>query len=149
MSARLRAFARSPAFWLIGAVLVLAKPIDGWIRADAPLRRPLSPMDNVNLQYRDLWLLLRDSAEVIPVGHSYTVTSRDRDSEMLLFALSLGLLPAREPMPTSYWGILDDRPQKNGAEYVVSLACVGPPGSHRLRLRLPSGCVFVREGGPP
>lgn len=148
MMDRIRASSRSPTFWLIGTCLLLAHPLHNWLQSSAPLRFPQTPVDNVNLLYAEQWLLLKEAARIIPEGHSYTAVARDRDTEMLLFILSLGALPGREPLPTSYWratlGSEADR-----AEYVVSFGCVEPPGRNRLRLRFATSCVFDRERDPP
>lgn len=148
MMDRIRAFSRSPTFWLIGTCLLLAHPFHDWLRISAPLGIPQTPVDNVNFLYAEQWLLLTEAARVIPEGHSYTAIARDRETEMLLFILSLGALPGREPLPTSYWRATRGS-EADRAEYVVSFECVEPPGRNRLRLRFATGCVFDRGVDPP
>lgn len=113
-----------------------------------PLRIPATPVDRVNPLYARQWRLLQRATRSIPAGQSYTVIARDPDHEMLLFMLSLGVLPDRVARPTNYWKI----PQHgNGdrARYVLAYDCAPVSGGARLVRRYEEGCVWERAESAP
>lgn len=134
---------RASAVWVVATLLLLMSLVLGW--RSASLRIPDTPVDRVNTLYAKQWLLLRQAEAIIPPGQGYTVIAEDKDEEMLLFELSLGVLPDRPAIPTSYWRTL--QPGGDRARYVVSFECLVPPGQRQLVARVANGCVFATFDG--
>lgn len=63
-----------------------------------------SPFDNTASGHAEQWRFLSEAAEHVPDGASFTVVARDRETEMSLFMMAVGLLPHASPRPTSYYG---------------------------------------------
>ena len=126
---------------------MLVKPVLGVLLAGGSLEIPRTPVDHVNGLYARQWVLLEEAKELIPASQTYTAVARNEDEEMLLFMLSLGALPDRSALPTSYWRVPQPG-QGDRARYVVSFGCVEPSGPNRLLRRISNGCVFERPRGP-
>ena len=139
--------ARPTTLWIAGTCLLLVRPLLGVFSAAGSLQIPGTPMDHVNGQYASMWMLLEQAKEVIPAAQTYTTVARGgEEEESLLFILSLGVLPDRTALPTSYWSVHQPG-QGERARYVVSYGCLEPPGTHRLVRRIANGCVFERPEG--
>ena len=83
----------------------------------------------------------------MPAGASYTVIASNRDDEMYLYMLSLGVLPKQRALPTSYYG----SPQTAGlrARYVLSFGGRSPgTEGARVRFRSAEGAVYERPRVP-
>jgi hypothetical protein len=134
----------SAVLWIVGTLLLLAPPLIRWVAWPVPISVPRTPVDHVNGLYARQWALIEAARGIIPPGQTYTAIARDKEDEMLLFMLSLGLLADRAPMPSSYW----KGPVAEGgrARYVLSYECFEPPGGARLVRRFPEGCVWERAG---
>ncbi len=134
----------SSVLWIAGTLSLLAPPWIGWMASPVSVAIPVTPVDRVNGLYARQWILLQAARETIPAGQSFTTIARDKEEEMLLFILSLGVLRDRFPVPASYW----KRPVAEGARarYVVSYECIEPSGAARLVRRFPEGCVWERPG---
>ena len=63
-----------------------------------------SPFDNTGSGHAEKWIFLSEAAELVPHGASFTVIAPDREAEMSLFMMAVGLLPNATPLPTSYYG---------------------------------------------
>ena len=128
--------------WIAGALALLAPPLVRWFASPVSFHVPLTPVDRVNWLYARQWALVQEAREAVPDGQAFTAIAKDKDEEMLLFMLSIGVLRNRFPMPSSYWA----NPVADGARarYVVSYECVEPAGSPRLVKRFPEGCVWER-----
>lgn len=133
----------SSVLWIAGTLALLAPPLVRWIDSPVSLAIPLTPVDRVNWLYARQWALVQEAREVVPAGETFTTIAKDKDDEMLLFMLSVGVIRKRFPIPTSYW----HRPVAEGAQarYVVSYECFEPAGAPRLLRRFPEGCVWERS----
>jgi len=133
----------SSVLWIAGALSLLAPPLIRWIASPVSLTIPATPVDRVNGLYARQWALVQEAREIVPAGQSFTTIARNKDDEMLLFMLSVGVLRNRSPVPSSYW----KGPVAEGARarYVVSYECFEPPGAARLMRRFPEGCVWERS----
>lgn len=136
----------STAVWVAGTLAFLALSLARWISPPAPISIPRTPVDRVNGLYARQWALVQEAKTVVPTGQSYTAIAKDREAEMLLFMLSLGVLTDRLGVPTSYW----KGPVREGAgaRYVVSYECVEPEGAVLVR-RFPEGCIWERRDPRP
>lgn len=132
----------SSLLWFAGTLALLAPPVIRWVASPVPISVPRTPVDHVNGLYARQWALIQAAREIVPAGQSYTLIARDKEEEMLLFMLSVGVLRDRSPMPSSYW----KGPVAEGARarYVVSYECLEPSGGARLMRRFPEGCVWER-----
>ena len=133
----------SSVLWIAGSLSLLAPPLIRWIASPVSLTIPMTPVDRVNWLYARQWALVQEAREIVPAGQSFTTIARNKDDEMLLFMLSVGVLRNRSPVPSSYW----KGPVAEGARarYVVSYECFEPPGAARLMRRFPEGCVWERS----
>jgi hypothetical protein len=139
----------APLFlWATGTCALLVAPGGGWrsVGREA-IATTATAVDRSNPRYAKHLLLLGEARQLIPVGQCYTAIARNADDEMLLFMLSLGVLPDRAARPTSYWGT-PRVGQGDRARYVVSLDCLEPTGPHRLLEKTPDGCVWERPEQP-
>ncbi len=136
------------AVWIAGTCALLVPPVVGWFSTPESFRIPETPVDRTNALYAQEWLLLQQTKEIIPPGQSYTVIAGDKNEEMLLFMLSLGVLLDRPAMPTTYWRIPQPE-QGDRARYVVSFGCVEPAGRKRLVRRTTNGCIWEELGEFP
>ncbi len=142
-----RESARAPwpvasVLWIAGTLSLLAPPFVRWMASPVSFHVPLTPVDRVNWLYARQWALVQEAREAVPAGQTFTTIAKDKDEEMLLFMLSVGVIRSRFPMPTSYWRM----PVADGAQarYVVAYECLEPAGASRLVRRFPEGCVWER-----
>ena len=63
-----------------------------------------SPFDNTRSGHAEQWIFLSQAARQLPRGASFTILAPDRETEMSLFMMSVGLLPEASPLPSSYYG---------------------------------------------
>lgn len=63
-----------------------------------------SPFDNTHSGQAEQWIFLRQAARHVPRDASFTILAADRDTEMSLFMMAVGLLPEARPLPSSYYG---------------------------------------------
>jgi hypothetical protein len=138
-----------PALWLAAAFLLLLFP---WLRwQDVPAgerwRLPDTPLNASNPAVAEEWRFLSRARASVPPGASFTVLAPGLNREMSLFMISIGLMPDRRPLPTSYF----EGPDAAGAraEYVLAFQCDprGAAGAVLIR-RLPDGCVYRRGQAP-
>ena len=137
-----RAWSLLPVSWFVGTLSLLAPPLTRWIATPVAMLVPQTPVDHVNYLYARLWTLIQEARTIVPAGQSYTAIARDKEEEMLLLILSMGVLWDRVPMPSSYW----KGPVAEGARarYILSYECFEPIGPVRLVRRSPVGCVWER-----
>ena len=91
------------AIWWAGvfiSVVLLIRP-HGWEGIDLSRR---SPFDNTGSGHAEQWVFLNEAAEHVPRGASFTIVAPDRETEMSLYMMSVGLLPDALPFPSSYYG---------------------------------------------
>jgi hypothetical protein len=137
---------RTPAAaWVIGTLVLVTLTLARWIAAPSSLAIPATPVDRTNAYYARHWSLVNEARRVIPPGQTYTVIAADRDSEMLLFMLSLGVLTDHRPLPSSYFRV--PLPHGKCARFVISYDCIVPEDA-RLLQRFPEGCVWERPTPP-
>jgi len=92
------------ALWWIGvvfsAISLFVHP-HRYGEIDLSLR---SPFDNTRSGHAEQWIFLSEAARHVPCGMTFTVLAPDRDTEMSLFMMAVGLLPEASPLPSSYYG---------------------------------------------
>ena len=136
---------RDAAVWLLGAALALLPPAWHWARTPAAIRRPATPVDLTHGAAARQWRFLASARGLIPPVAPFTVRAADRQEEMNLFMLALGLFPQLPPVPTSYW----ERPyprHARAARFALALGCVGQEEEGwEVVSRLPDGCVLRRR----
>jgi hypothetical protein len=125
---------------LISLVMLLAQPL--W--RDDLEQSQRTPFDNTGTGHAEQWRFLHEAAPLIPQNSSFTVVAGDRDVEMSLAMMSVGLLAESRLMPSSYYGekvpagasarfVLvygDSRGTRKGETFVASV----PGGTLRERL---------------
>jgi hypothetical protein len=134
--------------WLLGSTLLLVLSFVASARRGLPTATlPATPFDRTNPDLADQWRFLREAAQHLPPGVSYTVVAADRQTAMSLFMFSRALLPDRQARPTSYW---DSPTPELGvtADYVLAYRSTPEPGL-RVVGRLSSGVVAVRQAWLP
>jgi hypothetical protein len=131
----------STAVWVLGTLALVTLTLVRWNSLPASLSVPATPVDRTNPFYARHWTLLHEARGVIPPGQTYTAVAVDRESEMLLYMLSLGVLSDHRPIPSSYFRI--PLPRGKSARFVISYDCVVPEDARLLR-RFPEGCVWER-----
>lgn len=117
-------------WWLgivISAVMLFVQPLR---RGEIDLSL-ISPFDNTRSGHAEQWIFLSEAARHVPRDASFTVLAPDRDSEMGLFMMAVGLLPEASPLPSSYYG----QPTGVGdqARFVLELA--GPSPEQSLEIQ--------------
>jgi hypothetical protein len=133
------------AVWLVVAAASLAV---GLWRSRLPFRAalhvPVTPLDYTNPRLADLWRFVNDARGRIPAGASFTVLAPDRDDEMYLYMVSLGLLDRQVALPSTYFGV--QWPYGRDAKYVLAYGG-RKPETEGLRLIYKSerGAVYERE----
>jgi hypothetical protein len=131
--------------WLGGAAAVL---IAGLFTSRASsaghlFRVPATPLDQTNDRLAPLWSFLVEVRDRVPEGASYTLVAPDRDDEMSLYMLSLGILYRQTALPSSYFG--EARPEGARARYVLAYggALRGTEGALPV-FRARNGIVYAR-----
>lgn len=131
---------------IIGAAVVLAAGLHGSRLPSmaAALRVPATPLDRTSEHAARLWSFLMEARDTIPAGASYTVEARDRDDEMNLYMLSLGIFCRQEALPSSYFGV--PTPDLGRRARFVLVYGVAPSRIAQARLvrAVPSGGVYER-----
>jgi hypothetical protein len=110
------------AMWWTGVAIAATSLLISFQRQnefDLSLR---SPFDNTGSGHAEQWIFLREAAELVPIGARFTVTAPDRETEMSLFMMAVGLLPNATPLPTSYYG----QPVSTGSKARFVLELEGP-----------------------
>jgi len=103
-------------------------------------------MDRTNPRLAEEWRFLWLAGGWVPRGATYTVLAADRNREMSLYMISLGLLPGRHPLPVSYHGSPLAEPP-NGADFLLFFSCgSAPPSGYRIVQAVEGGYVYRREG---
>jgi hypothetical protein len=135
------------AAWWLGTAVALALLLGIPLRLgtiDCSLR---SPFDNTHSGHADQWIFLNEAAHHVPRGATLTVLAADREIEMSLFMMAVGLLPEASTLPSSYYGrstAIGDRArfvlEMNGSESerltgAISTAIAGGRITERRALR--------------
>jgi hypothetical protein len=131
--------------WLAATLALLFVAADAWRRIPPAYRCfvPTTPVDGMRPDIAREWAFLKGAGDFVPRGASFTVRAQDPIREMELFMVSLGVLPDRRALPSSYFA----GPAEAGAiaEYVLEFGCDSPgPAAGVLVGRLPGGCVYRR-----
>lgn len=119
--------------WLIAAMLVVVFQFVDFAAARTPrLRASGLPVSRVHSNLEAQWRYLREAAEAVPPGASYTIAARDPDTEMSLLMLSLGVLLDRRPSPATYF----NRPMRGGGRDARFILAFGGlrPSDERVRM---------------
>ena len=130
--------------WLAGATAVL---LAGLALSRVPLRSvwhiPVTPLDFTSDRLAHLWTFLHEVRGKVPDGATYTVLAPNRDDEMYLYMLSLGLLDRQEALPSSYFGV--SWPNGHEARYVLSYGnALRETEEFHLVFRAAEGAVYER-----
>jgi hypothetical protein len=115
------------AVWLLGVVIsaiTFFVHLHRHGEIDLSLR---SPFDNTRSGHAEQWIFLSEAARHVPSDASFTVLAPDRDTEMSLYMMAVGLLPEASPLPSSYYG----QSTSMGDQARFELELEGP-GSFRL-----------------
>lgn len=95
---------RAALLWWFGAVIsaamLLVRPFQ---HGDLDLSAR-TPFDNTGSGHAEQWLFLREAAGLIPEDASFTVLAGDRETEMSLSMMSVGLIADARLLPSSYYG---------------------------------------------
>jgi hypothetical protein len=107
-----------------------------------------SPFDNTRSGHAEQWIFLSEAARNVPRGTTFTVLAPDRDTEMSLFMMAVGLLPEASPLPSSYYGKATAVGDLAG--YVLEMdgrTSEQPPGTRSTTIK--GGRVTTRQATPP
>jgi hypothetical protein len=132
--------------WWLGSVALLIAPAQIW--SNTPLaefrRPPDSPIDRSAPHGAAHWRLVSKAAAVLPGDASVTFRAASRDDEMSMFMIAVGLMPAADLRPSSYWN--GKVTEGAAAEYVVAFQAGADiePGSELIG-HWPEG-VLLRRG---
>jgi hypothetical protein len=113
----------------------------------APLRVPKTPVDLVWDRYARFWSFLKEARHHVPPGQTYTVVAPDREDEMYLYMLSLGIFEKQVALPTSYFG--HPTPDGERARFVLAYRNTAGGPKDRLVARLEEGAIYERGGAGP
>jgi len=109
---------------------------------------PLTPLDETNAELGREFFFLCIAGPSVPSGASFTPTAEDPETETSLFFLSIGLLPDRPALPSSYWG--DPKPEEAAkAEYRLDYGCARRAPGFDSVTRVAGGCVRARVKAAP
>ena len=92
------------AVWCLGALISVVILLAHSYRFDAIDLTRRSPFDNTGSGHAEQWIFLEEASRQVPEGASFTVVAPDRDTEMSLFMMAVGLVPESSPVPSSYYG---------------------------------------------
>ena len=140
---------RRPVSWVLlagaTAVLITGISVSRLPMSASLFRVPATPLDLTNPWLARLWGYLVEVRHKVPEGASYTVLAPDRNTEMTLYMLSLGLLDRQVAVPSSYFG--EARPEGGDARYVLCYGGVAPgtPGAVPV-YGARDGAVYARPG---
>lgn len=102
---------RAALLWCFGALISAGLLLVHPFRQGNLVLSGRSPFDNTGSGHAEQWLFLREAAGLIPEDASFTVIAGDREAEMSLSMMSVGLLEKARLLPSSYYG----RPVPAGA----------------------------------
>lgn len=130
--------------WTVGAIFLFVFPIVRWasVPAGNRLRVPMTPLDLSTPWSAAHWSFLVAARELVPRGAKFTVVDPDRVTEMNVYMMAIGVLPDRQPIPSSYFG--GPRLDSTDADYVLAVNCRIVPEWTTLLARVMEGCVFRR-----
>lgn len=131
--------------WLTAATVALVAGVySSRVSFRKTLHLPATPIDYANPHLAELWRFLYDIRGQVPEGASFTVRASNRDDEMYLYMVSLGILDKRVALPSSYYGV----PERSGdqARYVLVYGSVSAmEEGMRLVFQTPQGAVYERQ----
>jgi hypothetical protein len=133
-----------PTVWLAAGVATLAAGLATTrLPYRAALHVPVTPLDYSNARLADLWHFVNEARDHVPAGASFTVLALDRNDEMYLYMISLGLMDEQVALPSSYFGTPWQFGEK--AKYVLAYGdrVAGTEGL-RLVFRAERGAVYER-----
>jgi hypothetical protein len=132
--------------WIIGAAVVLAAGLhcSRLTSVAAAIRVPATPLDLTSEHAARLWGFLMEARGTIPAGASYTVEAQDRDDEMTLYMLSLGIFFNREALPSSYFGVATPDLGRRARFVLVYGTAPFRVAQGRLVRAVPSGAIYDR-----
>jgi hypothetical protein len=136
--------------WLAGAVALCFFPLAPRLTQPiaVQLLLPVTPIDRIDADRARQWLFLESCRPFLSAGSPFTVLADDRDVEMALYMMAIGVFPANRPLPHSYYGV-PTLPEARRARYVLEyrLSVPADPGA-RLVARVPNGAVYERTPEP-
>jgi len=123
------------ATWWTGVAIATVALLAPIYRADKVALSLKSPFDNMQSRHAEQWTFLKDAARHVPDGTSFTVVAQDRETEMSLFMMAVGLLPHAASLPSSYYG--QSTPIGETARFVLEFEGSTPirtPDEHALKV---------------
>ncbi len=132
--------------WLLAALALLIFPLASWLRIAAGYRFfvPGTPLDHTRPDMAAEFDFLWNCRRLVPPGATFTVLGPARDPEMALFMVSLGVLPDRVALPSSYYGVVSEEGAR--ADYVLAFGCgAADRATLAFVARVRGGCVYRRR----
>lgn len=136
---------RKDIVWLLAAgLIVVFQGIDLLSTRMPRFRGNGVPVSRVHPNLEVQWRFLNEAALAVPSGASYTIISRDPDTEMSLYMMSLGILLDRRPRAASYFNVPTPIGGRD-ARFVLAFAGARPAGEPmRVVRNTPWGQVYER-----
>ena len=131
---------------LVAGSILLAVPVVRSLREPASTlwTIPRTPADHSPGSASIWWHFLDQARTHLPSGASYTIRAQDRNIEMRLLMIAIGLLPDHEIRPSSYFG----KPTRNNggddAEYVLFFGTAPPDHGLEQVAVVDDGAVYRR-----
>lgn len=136
------------AVWWLGVMISVITFFSHLYRPDGIDHSLRSPFDNTRSGHAEQWIFLSEAARHVPPGVSFTVLAADRETEMSLFMIGVGLLPESSPLPSSYYG--QSTSAGDRARFVLELD--RPRTAHSPRdqvIEISGGRVIDRSASEP
>jgi len=136
------------AVWWSGTIISTAVLVSLPLRVAEVNHSLRTPFDNTDSGHAAQWSFLSEASHHVPAGASFTVVADDRDLEMSLYMMAVGLLPEAVALPSSYYG--RSAPIGERAGFVLKFegsASDHPPQYHAIEVN--GGWVWQRLATEP
>jgi hypothetical protein len=140
---------RRTRLWLAAALGLCLFPLAPRLASPLgdQLRLPVTPVDRTDEERARQWLFLQSSVPLVPPGSALTVRAEDPDTEMALFMMAIGLFPASQLLPHTYY--LEAESEHAAARYLLQYRIDTPADPDtRLVARVPYGAIYERLPRP-
>jgi hypothetical protein len=142
--------ARRARLWLAGALVLCLFPLMPRLGRSLreQLRLPATPVDRTHGEWAREWLFLESCQPFLPSNARFTVLAADADTEMALYMMAIGLFPAGQPVPHTYYRMPHPE-QAAAAQYSLEYRKSAPENPRaRLIARVPDGAIYERPPTP-
>jgi len=136
------------AVWCFGIIISTAALVSLPLRSAEVDHSLRTPFDNTGSGHAAQWAFVSEASHHVPHGATFTVAAADRDLEMSLYMMAVGLLPEAVALPSSYYG--RSTPIGERAGFVVEFegsASDHPPRYHAIEVT--GGWVWQRLATEP